>query len=409
MKIVGLIAEYNPFHNGHLYHIQKARELTGADYVIVVMSGDFVQRGTPAVYDKYTRTRMALKSGADLVLELPVLFATSSAEDFAACGVALLDCLGVVDSICFGSECGGTEPLSRIARVLSEEPEEYQELLKGYVRSGLTFPDARAQALTSWLSLSDEESRLLLSPNNILGIEYMKALIRRESRIKPVTVKRNGHGYHDLSLAGEFASATAIRKLLADPDGLSSIASQVPEQVLEEILQGLPVFPDDLTEILNYTLLSLVQSGRNLTEYLDLSEELDSRIRSLLLQYQTFSNRIGDLKTKQYTYSRISRCLLHLILNSKKADAVRYRELGYCGYARVLGFQKKSAEIMTGIKEHGSIPLITKPSSAKQLVDAAFLPMLEQDLYASHIYSSILFSKYGILAKNEYTRPFITV
>ncbi|MBS6643050.1 MAG: nucleotidyltransferase [Clostridiaceae bacterium] len=409
MKVVGLIAEYNPFHNGHLYHIQKARELTGAEYVIVIMSGDFVQRGAPAVYDKYTRSMMALKSGADLVLEMPSVFATSSAEDFAACGVALLDQLGIVDFLCFGSECGEVGPLLKIAGVLSEEQEDYQELLKDYVRSGLTYPDARAKALTSWLSLDPLESSLLLSPNNILGIEYIKALLRRKSGIIPITVKRTGHGYHDLSLSGEFASATAIRKLLAGPDGLTSIASQVPEQVLEAILQGMPVFPDDLTSLLNYTLLTLSRDGRDLTEYLDISEELEGRIKSLLLQYKTFTERTEDLKTRQYTYSRISRCLLHLLLGSRQDDAARYRENGYCGYARVLGFKKESAVLMTGIKKHGSIPLITKPSAAGPLVSHGFLPMLNQDLYASHVYNSILYSKYGVTVKNEYTRPFVMI
>lgn len=409
MKVVGLIAEYNPFHNGHLYHIQKARELTGAEYVIVIMSGDFVQRGAPAVYDKYTRSTMALKSGADLVLEMPSVFATSSAEDFAACGVALLDQLGIVDFLCFGSECGEVGPLLKIAGVLFEEQEDYQELLKDYVRSGLTYPDARAKALTSWLSLDPLESSLLLSPNNILGIEYIKALLRRKSGIIPITVKRTGHGYHDLSLSGEFASATAIRKLLAGPDGLTSIASQVPEQVLEAILQGMPVFPDDLTSLLNYTLLTLSRDGRDLTEYLDISEELEGRIKSLLLQYKTFTERTEDLKTRQYTYSRISRCLLHLLLGSRQDDAARYRENGYCGYARVLGFKKESAILMTGIKKHGSIPLITKPSAAGPLVSHGFLPMLNQDLYASHVYNSILYSKYGVTVKNEYTRPFVMI
>ncbi|MBT9776581.1 nucleotidyltransferase [Clostridium sp. MCC353] len=409
MKVVGLIAEYNPFHNGHLYHIQKARELTGAEYVIVIMSGDFVQRGAPAVYDKYTRSLMALKSGADLVLEMPSVFATSSAEDFASCGVALLDQLGIVDSICFGSECGEVQPLFKIAAVLAEEHGDYQELLKDYIRSGLTYPDARAKALSSWLSLSPLESSLLLSPNNILGIEYIKALLRRKSGITPVTVKRNGHGYHDLSLSGEFASATAIRKLLASPDGLISIASQVPEQVLEAILQGMPVFPDDLTSILNYTLLTLIRDGGDLTEYLDISEELAGRIRNLFLQFKSFTERTEDLKTKQYTYSRISRCLLHLILGSRQADAAAYREKGYCGYARVLGFKKESADLLTGIKKHSSLPLITKPAAAGSYIDAVFLPMFSQDLYASHVYNSIVYTKYGITVKNEYTRPFVMI
>lgn len=224
MKTAGIIAEYNPFHNGHRYQIEELRARTGADFVIIAMSGDFVQRGEPAVFDKYTRTRMALNAGADLVLELPAAFATSSAEDFAACGVALFDKLGVVDLLCFGSECGDVTALEPVARLLAKEPEGYGKLLQERLSKGDSFPKAREWAVTEWMKREintdgADMQALLSSPNNILGIEYMKALIRRGSSIDPYTIQRNGQGYNDSDIDAVadgqgFASASAIRKAL---------------------------------------------------------------------------------------------------------------------------------------------------------------------------------------------------
>lgn len=190
MKVVGLIAEYNPFHNGHSYHIEMAKKLTGADYVVVVMSGDFVQRGTPAMIQKHARAKMALLGGADLVLELPVSYATATAEVFAYGGVKILDSFGVVDHICFGSECGNADLLMEIARILADEPEWYSATLKEHLKNGMSYPAARAAALPDY-------QEILSEPNNILGIEYCKALLKLNSNITPVTITRQGAGYHD--------------------------------------------------------------------------------------------------------------------------------------------------------------------------------------------------------------------
>lgn len=407
MRTVGIIAEYNPFHNGHFYHIQKAKELTGADYVIAVMSGDFVQRGAPAVFDKSTRARMALSSGADLVLELPVYFAASSAEDFAACGIALLDRIGVTDAVCFGSECGDLGPLFAVANLLKEETAAYKAALKKQLSQGLTYPDARNQALLS--CLSEEEAAVLSSPNNILGIEYLKALLRRDSRMQPATVKRCGHDYHDQAFSDAFVSATAIRNHLYRNGELKTLQSQMPRPAYDLIREARPVFPDDLSFLLNYSLLTLEAEKRPFSEYLDVSEELEARLKRSLLQYGSFSQRIADLKTKQYTYSRISRCLLHLMLGIKKDEVSWWRDKGYCGYARVLGFKKESAEIMTGIKSHGSIPLITKIADARKQLGDREWAMLEKDLYASHVYQTVLHANYGIVTQNEYNRPLVIV
>lgn len=223
MTITAVIAEYNPFHNGHAYQLAKARELTGADYLVVIMSGDFVQRGAPAILDQHDRAELALLGGADLILQLPCHFALGSAQHFARGAVSLLTALGCVDFLCFGSEYGDTAPFLELADVLLHEPEEYRELLSGLLRNGLSFPTARAQALSAYFSdsasfssLSKEElDTFLKEPNNILGIEYVQALLLSQSRIRPVTIRREGSGYHEGALFTQaLPSATAMRNLL---------------------------------------------------------------------------------------------------------------------------------------------------------------------------------------------------
>lgn len=250
MKVTGIIAEYNPFHNGHKYHIEKAKELTGADYVIVVMSGNFTQRGIPAFTDKYTRTRMALSCGADLVLELPLYYAAGSAEYFATGAVSLLDRLGVVDSLCFGSECGNIDALMHVASVLYNEPDSYKKLLQDALKSGQNYPAARHNALLQYLSMQPSErdavngnaidcdtvacaaitdvtdyEQILSSPNNILGIEYCKALLKLNSSITPYTIRREGGGYNDDTLSAVNSSALAIRTALSSKDNLPTARS----------------------------------------------------------------------------------------------------------------------------------------------------------------------------------------
>ena len=251
MKTVGIITEYNPFHNGHRYQIRKARELTGADFVVTAMSGDFVQRGEPALFDKYTRTAMALEGGADLVLELPVRFATSSAEDFAACGVALLDRLGVVDHLCFGSELGRLDVLEQTADILVAEPDGFREELRKCLAAGYSYPRAREMALMKVMEAGERRSddNMLSSPNNILGIEYLKALKRRDSRIQPLTIRRKGQGYHETALPEEskaqFPSASALRKACQDAFVSGTFSHET----------WVPVFPDDLSLLLDARLL----------------------------------------------------------------------------------------------------------------------------------------------------------
>ncbi len=409
---VGIIAEYNPFHNGHAFHIQKAKELAQADYCIVAMSGDFVQRGAPAIYDKYTRTAMALSCGADLVLELPSVFSSSSAEDFAACGIALLNRLGVVDSVCFGSECGDVEKLSSIAAILAGEPPVYTEHLRKELKKGATFPEARNSALINSGIIKKEDAFLLTSPNNILGIEYCKALYRQKSSINPVTIARKGSGYHDSILApGIFGSASGIRRFLKenpDADMLSEqVLSQIPDFVKPIMVKGCPMFPDDFSTLLNTSLLRLSYEGVQYQQFADVSGELAARIARQLPDYLPFEEKISALKTRQYTYTRISRALLHLVLGITSDQVISGRKAGYAPYARVLGFRKASAGLMGQIKKRGSIPLITKTADAELILKGASWSMLRQDFYCSHIYQTVVQDKYHRKMDNEFTRSVV--
>lgn len=413
MKTVGLITEYNPFHNGHAYHIEKAKMLTGADRVIVVMSGDFVQRGAPAVMPKHLRAKSALLSGASLIIELPVCFATGSAEYFAQGSISLLNQLGCIDSICFGSECGDLHLLKEIAQILADEPIEYQTALKQALKEGASFPAARQEALNIY---SDKYSEILASPNNILGIEYLKALAKIHSKMEPFTIKRIGAGYHDMDIDGQFSSATAIRSdiyQLADVNSsseslpLTHIQTQVPSSCHELMKKNYqtryPVKADDFSLLLKAKLLS--ETAGSLSHYLDMSPELANRILRLRNDYLSFEQFCDLLKTKELTRSRISRSFIHVLLGitndwltTMKAPAP---------YARILGFRRDHADLLGILKRTSDIPLITSPARAV-LADTAY-QMLELDVYASDLYESVITDLYGTPFHNELTKQIIKI
>lgn len=413
MKTVGLITEYNPFHNGHAYHIEKAKMLTGADRVIVVMSGDFVQRGAPAVMPKHLRAESALLSGASLIIELPVCFATGSAEYFAQGSISLLNRLGCIDSICFGSECGDLHLLKEIAQILADEPIEYQTALKQALKEGASFPAARQEALNIY---SDKYSEILASPNNILGIEYLKALAKIHSKMEPFTIKRIGAGYHDMDIDGQFSSATAIRSdiyQLADVNSsseslpLTHIQTQVPSSCHELMKKNYqtryPVKADDFSLLLKAKLLS--ETVGSLSHYLDMSPELANRILRLRNDYLSFEQFCDLLKTKELTRSRISRSFIHVLLGitndwltAMKAPAP---------YARILGFRRDHADLLGILKRTSDIPLITSPARAV-LADTAY-QMLELDIYASDLYESVITDLYGTPFHNELTKQIIKI
>lgn len=432
MKIVGLIAEYNPFHNGHLYHIKKAKEIAGADAAVVVMSGDFVQRGAPAIMPKHIRAALALEAGVPLVLELPVCFSAGSAEYFAAGAISLFEHLGCIDSICFGSECGDYDSLEKIARVTLEEPEEYKSLLKRFLAQGLSFPLARQWALLEYFH-DETLKKVLEQPNNILGIEYIKALYRSKSSMKAYTIKRIVSGYHDDSLNSGYSSASAIRKLLAhaghslrledseardsgmfDEPSLSEVLTRLENEMPKECIHFLeeahqiryPVYSNDFSALLGYKLLT--ETCESLTEYLDISSDLANRILSHSNHLITIEQFCNLLKTKDMTYARLSRCLFHILLDIKKEHMDSYKKAGYCQYARVLGFRKDGQKILSLIKKYSDTPLITKLSHADSLSETG-QRMIAGDIFAANLYERIVTEKYKEPFINEYTQQVVII
>ena len=420
MKIVGLIAEYNPFHNGHLYHIERAKEITGADSAIVVMSGNYVQRGAPAIMPKHLRAEVALEAGADIIFELPVCYACASAEYFAAGAVSLFEQLNCVDSVCFGSECGDYGLLERIARVAADEPEEYRTLLSEGLKKGMSFPRARQAALTEYLR-DDSLDIVLEQPNNILGIEYIKALYQKKSPIHSYTIKRMVSGYHDTELTGTYSSASAIRKLLSyashsvsmeqegmfDEPSISEALTRLEDMVPPSCIRTLedthrsryPIYANDFSLPLKYQLLK--ETYTSLAEYLDISEDLANRILNHTNDFVTFDQFCDLLKTRDVTYSRLSRSLLHILLGIKKKDLLTFREEGCCQYARILGFRKDAKRLLSYIKKHSDVPLITKLTQIDGLTPPG-LAMLKQDVFASNLYESVITNKFKMPFINEY-------
>ncbi|MFP3154362.1 nucleotidyltransferase family protein [Lachnospiraceae bacterium ZAX-1] len=434
MNVVGIIAEYNPFHLGHLYQILTLRKNSDTDYIIVVMSGNFVQRGEPALMDKYTRAQMALLQGADLVLELPALYATASAELFALGGVKLLNSTGVATRLCFGAETNTLAPLKKVADILSTETEKYTCFFHSYLKQGLSFPAARAKALQDVIVLENAKilenakafeyakalQGILASPNNILAVEYLKSIRSTNSALTPYLIQRKGSGYHDASFDSPYTSATAIRKKLfvqsddsfrhpkAIPpnDSFHHLKNALPDpsfQILQDYArQSAFLSENDFSLPLHCKLLA---SGQNdLLCYADSGVSLSNRIAKRKYDFLNWKQFCGLLKTKEITYTRISRLLTHILLDVKTADYATAASTEYLPYLRVLGFKKGAEPLLSAIKKAAIAPLVTSVCDASRFLPAYGMELLSKDLYAADLYQSVLTNKTGSIYKNEYQR-----
>lgn len=411
MKTIGIIAEYNPFHNGHAYQIRKIKEAAHADFVVVAMSGDFVQRGAPAALDKYCRTAMALSGGADVVFELPSLWAVSSAEDFAMAGITMFDKMGCIDGVCFGTETSDFKLLSSIADFFADESEHYQNLLSSYIKEGMTFPAARTKALLSFLPSPSVES-LLNTPNNILALEYLKAIRRRGSSLTPYPLKREGAGYHDTKLTTvpqdmqknssdiPTASATAIRALLSDSHlDFSALAGTMPDgalALLQDYLAASPILTvDAFSSILGYQLLSMEKE--ELEQIYDITPDIANRIYKNRYEFHSFSQFCEHNKSRDITYTRMSRILLHIILHITKEMYLVQKETDYIPYLRLLGFRKDATPFLSELKKTTSVPLLSRLSDAKKILSeqsapalkTAAIELLQKDLFAADLYEQV--------------------
>ncbi|MFQ8648083.1 MAG: nucleotidyltransferase [Lachnospira sp.] len=411
MKAVGLVTEYNPFHNGHLYHLNKAMELTGADISVAVMSGDFVQRGEPAVLDKYTRTSMALNSGVNLVVELPVNYAVSSAESFAAGALKVLDYIKA-DSIAFGSESGDIERLSKLAHILCDNEDTLYKEISKYTVNGISYAAARQKVVEK---LTDKDTAAMLtSSNNILAVEYLKAIIKNNYAIKPYTVQRQGDSYNDTDIRSEYASATALRENLK-ADNISKYIPVKAGLILSSNTNY--IYPDDITEALFTRLLDILFASNydknvfieNVMQYPDVSKEIAGRLYKSAMDMITrtvpqrsenkdngtfsFGSLCEHIKTKEVPLSRIKRALVRIILGLDKKRMEKYANEPYI---RVLGFDKKGQEYLSYIRKTVEVPLITKTADYKE--------MLLDDIHAANIYNMMVAGKYGVKELGDFVR-----
>ena len=411
MKAVGLVTEYNPFHNGHLYHLNKAMELTGADISVAVMSGDFVQRGEPAVLDKYTRTSMALNSGVNLVVELPVNYAVSSAESFAAGALKVLDYIKA-DSIAFGSESGDIERLSKLAHILCDNEDTLYKEISKYTANGISYAAARQKVVEK---LTDKDTAAMLtSSNNILAVEYLKAIIKNNYAIKPYTVQRQGDSYNDTDIRSEYASATALRENLK-ADNISEYIPVKAGLILSSNTNY--IYPDDITEALFTRLLDILFASsydknvfiENVMKYPDVNKEIAGRLYKSAMDMITrtvpqgaeskdngvfsFGSLCEHIKTKEVPLSRIKRALVRITLGLDKKHMEKYENEPYI---RELGFDKKGQEYLSYIRKTVEVSLITKTADYKE--------MLLDDIHAANIYNMIAAGKYGVKELGDFVR-----
>ncbi|MGE5614417.1 MAG: nucleotidyltransferase [Bacillota bacterium] len=416
MKVLGIVAEYNPFHNGHLYHVRTARELSGADCIVAVMSGNYTQRGEPAIVDKWARTEMALLCGIDLVIELPVAYAMASAEFFAYGAVRLLDSLGVVNALCFGSESGDLEKLAEAASILLEEPDEYKNELKALLNSGKSFPSARQSALSAYLKSklgNDNISETLRTPNNILGIEYIKALKRLGSNIVPMTVGRIGNDYNQGELSGEISSATSIRNTIADnPWNVASslLAPALPASSLDILERELalgrgPVFPSDFGTTLLSLLRKMTADEIRALPYME--DGLENRIALAARKSGSFDELLNSICTRRYTATRIQRILFSVLTGLTGNMFDSFNKMGGPAYIRVLGFNHTGRKLLSKIRKKAALPVIIKTAGRKKSDLPGVSDMLALEAGATDQYVLGFKNPHMRVSGSEFTRNVI--
>ncbi len=466
MKVAGIIAEYNPFHRGHQYHIEETRKKTGADYVVVVMSGDYVQRGEPAIADKYMRTQMALSGGADLIIEMPTIYATASAEYFATAGIGIFDKLGCVDYLSFGSEWADIEDFSAYASLFLEEPEEYKQILQEQLKLGKSFPEARAFAAGKILFNSKPEKAIefLKEPNHILGLEYIKALKRRNSSIEPIVIKRKDNHYHESKLTKGYSSATAIRQTMqqyydyytknpydnpynieldegkkynkeddnrringkkydaqrsdsrkSNTEKKQYLKEKTIDKILENALCGeyLPFIEgflqknfvtwEDLMPYLDYTFLL---KNKVIGKYFGMNLDLARRFQNVFEPGLSFEALIESLHARQITDAALRRVLLHIVLHMKYYPFLEEAKDIPIPYARILGFSKAASPLLKEIRQKASLDIIQRPAEGKKLYanSSAAAQIYSIDIRTADLYEQIAARKAGRKPVSEFTR-----
>ena len=408
-KVLGFVAEYNPFHNGHLYHLEQSKKATGCTYTVAIMSGNFTQRGSTSLIDKWSKAKCAIENGIDLVLELPVLYATSSAENFAEGSIKILDSLKVVDYISFGAETPNMDILDKIANVLYCEPREYKNLLSHELGKGLSYPKSRENALMMYLNDIRKYINILSSPNNILGIEYLKALKKYKSNIIPIGIPRYEVGYHDIGYTGNIASSTAIRNIIKN-NGFEIIRKLIPESSYSTLIQNIKlghIVPDlsVFEKEIIYNLRKMQLS--EIAELADVSEGLEFAIKNAANSCNSLTEFLNIIKSKRYTSTRIQRILLYSLLGITKKDIDISKKMQ--PYVRVLGFNQKGKFLISeAAKANPKLQIIT---SVKKFADSNsnknLKLMLDKDIWATNVYT--IGYEYDSWNNLDYTHKLITI
>ncbi|MEN2766555.1 nucleotidyltransferase [Ornithinibacillus xuwenensis] len=400
MNTCGLIVEYNPFHNGHAYHIQQAKKKSNADCMIAVMSGSFLQRGEPAVIDKFHRAKAAISSGVDIVVELPFVFAVQSSDLFSKGAVLTLHELGV-DSICFGSESGNINNfIQGYSDFINQQP-VYQDALKKALNEGLAFPEASRKAYQS-IGLTTEDMDLS-QPNNILGFSYVKTILENQLPIQPLTIKRKSSNYHDSEITGNIASATSIRKQLFEHQArLSDLTHTMPSATItalmeyEEKAQALHHW-ESYFPLLHFRVITM--SLEQLSHIHGMEEGIEYRIKKTAKEAKSFHDWVERIKTKRYTWTRIQRIFVHLLTNTTKCEIQTLTSQSSVPYVRLLGISQKGQDYLNTRKKKMEVPIYSKLSRDVH-------PMLEIEERASNTYYSILsFANRYTLQKQEFMGP----
>ncbi len=388
-KVLGIVAEYNPFHNGHLYHLEESKKATGANYTVAIMSGNFTQRGDTSIIDKWSKTKIALSNGIDIVIELPLLYSISSAENFAEGAIKILDSLKVVDYISFGAETSNIKILDKIADVLYNEPKEYKALLAHELSKGISYPKARDNALMMYLNNIRQLSNVVSSPNNILGIEYLKALKKFNSNILPIAIPRFSSEYNDTSFSGNIASATAIRNIIKNK-GFDILQKLLPSSSYSILMDNIKVghIVPDITVFEKEIIYNLRKMNiSEISELADVSEGLEFAIKNAANSCNSIVEFLNIIKSKRYTTTRLQRILLYSLLGITKRDISLSKKC--LPYIRVLGFNERGKYLISEVAKAN--PKLNIVTSVKKFSDnnsnKNLKLMLDKDIWATNVYS----------------------
>lgn len=384
MKVLGIIAEYNPMHTGHIYHINEAKKLTSSDYVVAIMSGNFTQQGNIAVIDKFTRAKLAIKNGIDLVIELPSIFATSDAGNFSNKAIQILNSLNTISSLCFGAENNDISLFNNVSEILIKKDKLIWEDIREELKKGSSFASARNNTLKKYLN--EDEIKLINSPNNILGVEYLKSLKTNNSNIIPYAILR-ANNFNENNLKGEYASSTSIRENLKTGGKLKELKRYLTEDVYSYISSYNLLFNKDIYEVLRYKIISM--KSEEIKNINGVTEGFENKIKKEVINSYTYDELLFKLKTKRYELSRIKRILINILLNITKEDFEELKSKDV-NYAHVLAFNHNKKDLLSYLSKNSSIPIITSLNkNVIENLNEKQKKLISYDIYSSNIYSII--------------------